>query len=141
MDGKGKDASCDCYVKVKLAAKQYQTKPKMGELNPTFNNEFKFEARLDATGELTFELWDSDAHADDFIGRCSMPIAKVISEGKMEKNFDVYDNNMMPVISINSAVKDGVLPSFQGQIRNQSVEDGFHSVQVRLFQADDLLEL
>ena len=135
MDGKGKDASCDCYVKVKLAAKQYQTKPKMGELNPTFNNEFKFEARLDSTGELTFELWDSDAHADDFIGRCSMPIAKVISEGKMEKNFDVYDNNMMPVISINNAVKDGVL------YRNQSVEDEFHCVQVRLFQADDLLEL
>ena len=94
MDGKGKDASCDCYVKVKLAAKQYRTKPKMGELNPTFNNEFKFESRLDATGELLFELWDSDTHADDFIGRCSMPIAKVISEGKMEKNFDVYDNNM-----------------------------------------------
>ena len=48
--------SCDCYVRVKLAGKQYQTKPVSESLNPNFSSEFKFESRKDSMGQLVFEV-------------------------------------------------------------------------------------
>lgn len=98
MDGSGAKGTTDAYVKVKLGSKSFQTQPVTQTLNPDFSSEFSFESRQDATGEVCFEIWDSDTDADDFIGKFSIPISKIIAAKKMERAFEIYDKTgMVPV--------------------------------------------
>ena len=89
--------SCDCYVRVKLAGKEYQTKPVMESLNPEFSSEFKFETRKDSKGTLILELWDYDVPGDDFIGLVKVSVPTVVAQRKLEKNFEVFDRSGIPV--------------------------------------------
>lgn len=89
--------SCDCYVRVKLAGKEFQTKPAMESLNPEFSSEFKFETRKDSKGTLTLELWDYDVPGDDFIGLVKVSVSTIVAQRKLEKSFEVFDRSGIPV--------------------------------------------
>ena len=63
----------DPYVVVKCEGKKEKTKHIKNELNPHWDETFRFEVK-DLRGNVELELWDHNLLKDDDMGHCLIPI-------------------------------------------------------------------
>ena len=63
----------DPYVIVKCEGKKEKTKHIKNELNPHWDETFRFEVK-DLAGEVELELWDHNLLKDDDMGHCRVPL-------------------------------------------------------------------
>uniref|UniRef100_A0A8C8SLZ6 Extended synaptotagmin-1 n=1 Tax=Pelusios castaneus TaxID=367368 RepID=A0A8C8SLZ6_9SAUR len=68
----------DPYAKVWLAGQRFRSRVVKEELNPRWNEVYEVIVNDTPGQEVEFDLYDKDVDKDDFLGRCKIPLKRVL---------------------------------------------------------------
>ncbi|XP_053153668.1 extended synaptotagmin-1 isoform X2 [Hemicordylus capensis] len=69
----------DPYVKVRLGGQKFRSRVIKEELNPRWSEIYEVIVNDIPGQEVEFDLYDKDVDKDDFLGRCKIPLRRVLS--------------------------------------------------------------
>ncbi|XP_068777546.1 extended synaptotagmin-1 isoform X2 [Struthio camelus] len=69
----------DPYAKVRVAGKAFRSRVVKEELNPRWNEVYEVIVDDVPGQDVEFDLFDKDIDKDDFLGRCKVPLRRVLS--------------------------------------------------------------
>ncbi|XP_061470728.1 extended synaptotagmin-1 isoform X1 [Rhineura floridana] len=69
----------DPYVKVRLGGQKFRSRVIKEELNPHWSEIYEVVVNNVPGQEVEFDLYDKDVDKDDFLGRCRIPLRRVLS--------------------------------------------------------------
>uniref|UniRef100_A0A8D0G9S0 Extended synaptotagmin-1 n=1 Tax=Sphenodon punctatus TaxID=8508 RepID=A0A8D0G9S0_SPHPU len=69
----------DPYAKVRLGGQRFRSRVIKEDLNPRWNEIYEVIVNEIPGQEVEFELYDKDVDKDDFLGRCKVPLKRVLS--------------------------------------------------------------
>ncbi|XP_062453464.1 extended synaptotagmin-1 [Rhea pennata] len=69
----------DPYAKVRVAGKVFRSRVVKEELNPRWNEVYEVVVDSVPGQDVEFDLFDKDIDKDDFLGRCKVPLRRVLS--------------------------------------------------------------
>ncbi|KAM6468929.1 extended synaptotagmin-1 [Liasis olivaceus] len=69
----------DPYVKVRLGGQKFRSRVIKEELNPRWSEIYEVIVSNIPGQEVEFDLYDKDVDKDDFLGRCKIPLKRVLS--------------------------------------------------------------
>ncbi|KAH0629161.1 hypothetical protein JD844_011024 [Phrynosoma platyrhinos] len=69
----------DPYVKVRLGGQKFRSRVIKEELNPRWSEIYEVIVNNIPGQEVEFDLYDKDVDKDDFLGRCKIPLRRVLS--------------------------------------------------------------
>ncbi|CAM9947465.1 unnamed protein product [Bubo scandiacus] len=69
----------DPYARVRVAGRSFRSRVVKEELNPRWNEVYEAIVNNVPGQDVEFELFDKDLDKDDFLGRCKVPLRRVLS--------------------------------------------------------------
>uniref|UniRef100_A0A6P5KK13 Extended synaptotagmin-1 n=1 Tax=Phascolarctos cinereus TaxID=38626 RepID=A0A6P5KK13_PHACI len=81
----------DPYVKLRVAGKSFRSRVVREELNPRWNEVFEVIVTAIPGQELEVDVFDKDLDKDDFLGRCKVGLARVLSSGFIDEWLPLED--------------------------------------------------
>lgn len=84
LPAKDMNGMCDPYVKIKIGAKEVQTRVYRNSRNPAFNEDFRFMLPTVKHVKMQLQVWDSDLMifkkglSEDLIGGCEVDLETIV---------------------------------------------------------------
>uniref|UniRef100_A0A670YIU2 Extended synaptotagmin-1 n=1 Tax=Pseudonaja textilis TaxID=8673 RepID=A0A670YIU2_PSETE len=81
----------DPYVKVRLGGQKFRTRVIKEDLNPRWSEIYEVIVSNIPGQEVEFDLYDKDVDKDDFLGRCKIPLKRVLSSKFLDEWLPLED--------------------------------------------------